>query len=163
MEAKRIVEAILFAASRPVSEEELVTAGVKKRALSKAIEELVKEYAHSAIEIVDMGGRYVMQLRNEYAELVKRFAPMELSRSLLKTLAIIAYHQPVKQSDLKHMVGSQIYEHVKELKKKGFIKTQKEGRTKRVEVSPYFYEYFGFSTKNKEKMREMLYKRIEQQ
>lgn len=162
MEAKRIVEAVLFAASRPISEEELVVAGVKKRALKKAVEELIKEYEHSAIEIVDMGGRYVMQLRNEYAERVKRFAPMELSRSLLKTLAIIAYHQPVKQSDLKKIVGSQIYDHVKELKKKGFIKTQKEGRTKRVEVSSYFYEYFGFSKKNKEKMREMLYKKVEQ-
>jgi|Deesub1362A_J573_1020465.scaffolds.fasta_scaffold06881_3 segregation and condensation protein B len=161
MEAKKIIEAILFAAGRPISKEEIIKAGVKKRDFEKAIKQLIKEYQDSAIEIVAIDDeKYVMQLRNEYAVYAKKFAPMELSKGLLKTLAIIAYHQPVKQSELKKIVGSQIYEHVKELKKKGFIKTRKEGRTKIVETSPYFYEYFGFDMKNKEKIRKILYKKI---
>ncbi|MCD6447698.1 MAG: SMC-Scp complex subunit ScpB [Thermoplasmata archaeon] len=164
MEAKRIIEAILFAAGRPVTKEEIIKAGVKKKEFDEAIKELMKEYEDSAIEIISAGeGKFVMQLREKYAHYAAKFAPMELPKSLLKTLAIIAYHQPVKQSELKKIVGSQIYEHVRELKKRGFIKTRKEGRTKIVETSQYFYEYFGFDVKNKEKIKEVLYKKLERE
>ena len=81
------------------------------------MDELKKEYANSAIEIAEVGGKYVMQLRTEYADYARKFAPMELSRGMLKTLALIAYHQPIKQSELKNMIGSQVYERVKEQKK----------------------------------------------
>lgn len=160
MEAKRTAEAVLFAASRPVTVEELTAAGIKKKMLKQVMNELVHEYEDSAIEIVDMDGKFVMQLRNEYAEKVKMFAPMELSKGLLKTLAIIAYHQPVLQSKLKSIVGSQVYDYVKDLKDKGFIKAQREGRTKKIEATSYFYDYFGFNEKNKDKMRATLYKRL---
>ncbi|RLF44855.1 MAG: SMC-Scp complex subunit ScpB [Thermoplasmata archaeon] len=161
MEAKRIIEAILFAAGRPISKEEIIKAGVRKKEIEEAVKELMKEYKNSAVEIAIIDdSKYVMQLREEYAKYVKKFAPMELSKSLLKTLSIIAYHQPIKQSELKKIIGSQIYEHVKELKKRGFIKTKKEGRTKIVEASPYFYEYFGFDTKDKEKIKEALHKKL---
>ncbi|HEC76029.1 MAG TPA: SMC-Scp complex subunit ScpB [Thermoplasmatales archaeon] len=160
MEADKIVEAILFGAGRPVGIDEIIKAGIKKKNLEKAIDGLKKRYENSAIEIVEIDGKYVMQIRSEFAEHVKKFAPMNISKSVLKTLAIIAYHQPVKQSEMKRIVGSQIYEHVKELKKKGFIKTRREGRTKIIEVSTYFYDYFGFSKKNREKMKEILYSKI---
>ena len=159
MEAKRIVEAILFAAGKPVSKEELKK--YVKGKVEEIIKELKKEYEKSAIEILEIDGKYVMQLKDEYAEYAKKFAPMELSKALLKTLALIAYHQPIKQSELKKIVGSQIYEHVKELRKKGFIRTKKEGRTKLVELTNYFYDYFGFDRKEKEKIKEILYKKIE--
>ena len=162
MEVKNIVEAILFAASRPVSIDEIIATGLKKKRVKEIINRLKKEYEKSSIEIIDTDERYVMQLRNKYDHYVKKFAPMELSQSLLKSLAIIAYHQPIKQSELKKIIGSQIYDHIKELKKKGFIKTKKAGRTKKVELTKYFYEYFGFSNKNVEKIREILYKKIEE-
>ena len=160
MEAKKIIEAILFAASRPVSVEEIVKAGVKKKEVEKGIEELKKFYSDSAIEIAEVGGKYVMQLKNDYASYARKFAPMELSRGMLKTLAIIAYHQPIKQSELKNMVGSQVYEHVRELKSRGFIKTRKEGRTKIIETTTYFHEYFGFDKSNREKVKKILYGKI---
>ncbi|RLF50738.1 MAG: SMC-Scp complex subunit ScpB [Thermoplasmata archaeon] len=139
MEAKKIIEAILFAAARPVSMEELKKY-LKEREIKKAIKDLIEDYKQSAIEIVEIDGKYVMQLRNEYAEYAKKFAPMELSKALLKTLAIIAYHQPIKQSELKKIIGSQVYDYVKQLKKKGFIRTKKEGKTKVIELTTYFYD-----------------------
>lgn len=159
MEAKKIIEAILFAAARPVSMEELKKY-LKEREIKKAIKDLIEDYKQSAIEIVEIDGKYVMQLRNEYAEYAKKFAPMELSKALLKTLAIIAYHQPIKQSELKKIIGSQVYDYVKQLKKKGFIRTKKEGKTKVIELTPYFYDYFGFDKKEKERIREILYKKL---
>ncbi|KAA0013913.1 MAG: SMC-Scp complex subunit ScpB [Thermoplasmata archaeon] len=161
MEAKKIIEAVLFAAGRPVSRQELKKAfSFKNKSIDKAIMKLKEEYKNSVIEIVEIDDKYAMQLRNEYADYAKKFAPMEVSKSLLKTLAIIAYHQPIKQSELKKIVGSQVYEHVKELHKKGFIKARKEGRTKMIETSPFFYDYFGFDKKDKEKIKEALYKKM---
>ncbi len=158
---KKIIEAILFTAGKPVSKEEIKKdLKVKDEDIEKAIKELMKDYENSAIEIVEVNGKYVMQIRNEYVEYVKKFAPMEISKSLLRTLAIIAYHQPIKQSDLKQMIGSQVYNHIKELRKKGFLKVKREGRTKLIELTNYFYEYFGFEDKNREKIREILYKKI---
>ncbi len=158
MEAERIIEAILFAASRPVSIEEIIKAGVKKKDVEKAMESLKRAYSKSAIEIVEVEGKYVMQLKNEYAEYARKFAPMEMSRGMLKTLAIIAYHQPIKQSELKNMIGGQIYEYVRELKNRGFIKTKKDGRTKIIETTPYFHEYFGLG--DEKKLKKILYAKV---
>ena len=155
---KRILEAVLFISGKPISKEEIKEKlKFKGEEIEKAIEELIKEYKDSAIEISKTNGKYVMQIRREYADYVKKFAPMELSKSLLKTLAIIAYHQPIKQSNLKKIIGSQVYEHIKELRKKGFLNLKKEGRTKIVKLSQYFYDYFGFE---KDKIKDILYKRL---
>lgn len=159
MKEKRIIEAILFASSKPIGIDEIKkVVSLDKKEIRKLIKDLMKDYKGSAIEIVEIEGKYAMQLRNEYIEYAKKFSPMEISKSLLKTLAIIAYHQPIKQSELKRIIGNKVYEHVKELKKRKFIRTKKEGRTKIIELSSYFYDYFGFE---KEKIKEILYKRIE--
>ncbi|MCD6170981.1 MAG: SMC-Scp complex subunit ScpB [Thermoplasmata archaeon] len=162
MENKRIIEAMLFASSRPISLEEFSNAiKISKDEVKKEIKELMKFYKKSAIEISEINGKYAMQLRDEYTEYAKSFSPIEVPKSLLKTLALIAYHQPVKQSELKRMIGSGVYQYVKELKKRGFINTKKEGRTKRIELSNYFYDYFGIDKKNKE-IKEMLLKKMKQ-
>lgn len=48
----------------------------------------------SGIEILDLGERYVMQVKPEYSELMREVAPKELSAPKLRTLSMIAYHQP---------------------------------------------------------------------
>lgn len=160
MENKRIIEAMLFASPRPISLDEFSNAiKISKNEIKKEINELMKFYKKTSIEIAEINGKYVMQLKAEYAEYAKSFSPIEVPKSLLKTLALIAYHQPVKQSELKRMIGSSIYEYVRELKKRGFINAKKEGRTKRIELSNYFYDYFGIDKKNK-KIKEMLLERM---
>jgi len=159
MKTERIVEAILFAASRPISIDEIaqsIKTGKKK--VEEAIKKLMDFYKDSAIEISEANGKYVMEVRAEYAEYAKKFAPVELKKSLIKTLSLIAYHQPVKQSELKKLIGSNVYEHVRELKKKGFINTRKEGRTKIITTTQYFYDYFGIDKKDKEAIRRMMEK-----
>lgn len=159
MKAERIIEAVLFAASRPLSIEEIAEAvGMEKKVVKKAIEKLKNFYEKSAIEISEANGKYVMEVKAEYAEYAKKFAPVELKKSLIKTLSLIAYHQPIKQSDLKKLLGSNVYEHVRELKKKGFINTRKEGRTKLITTTQYFYDYFGIDKKDKEAIKNLMEK-----
>lgn len=157
MKVERIIEAILFAASRPLALDEIAEAmKMDRKEVKKAIEKLKKFYEDSAIEIAEVNEKYVMEVKAEYVEYAKKFAPVELKKSLIKTLSLIAYHQPIKQSDLKKMIGSNVYEYVRELKKKGFINTKKEGRTKIITTTQYFYDYFGIDKKDKEAIKKMM-------
>ncbi|KAA0002225.1 MAG: SMC-Scp complex subunit ScpB [Thermoplasmata archaeon] len=157
MKVERIIEAILFAASRPLALDEIAEAmKMDRKEVKKAIEKLKKFYEDSAIEIAEVNEKYVMEVKAEYVEYAKKFAPVELKKSLIKTLSLIAYHQPIKQSDLKKMIGSNVYEYVRELKKKGFINTKKEGRTKMITTTQYFYDYFGIDKKDKEAIKKMM-------
>lgn len=159
MKTEKIIEAILFAASRPLSVDEIADAiKISKKDVKKAMKELMKFYKDSAIEITEANQKYVMEVKASYAEYAKKFAPVELKKSLIKALSLIAYHQPIKQSELKKMIGSNVYEYVRELKKKGFINTRKEGRTKLITTTQYFYDYFGIDKKDKEAIKKIMEK-----
>ncbi len=58
-------------------------------------------------------------------------------------LSIVAYHEPIKQSDIVKVVGNRTYEYVKQLEELGFIKIEKKSRTKLLSITLRFEEYFG--------------------
>src|SRR3990172_3987105 len=89
------------------------------------------------------GGHPRMKLRGEYADRAKAFAQPELARDVLKTAALIAYHQPIPQARLVEMVGDRAYEHVKELEDRNLIVTKPAGRSIELTTSRYFPEFFG--------------------
>lgn len=165
----RQVEAALFSAGRPLAVEELCEAlDMDEQDLLEAIEHLQEEYAaaaerdETAMEVARAGDKYVMQLRSTYASYGHKLSPREVPRKLLKTVSLIAYYQPVKQSDVRDMIGSKVYDHVPELEELGFIRAKPHGRTKMLEATDYFYEYFGFETTDREKIREQLRQRMQQ-
>lgn len=150
IEDKALVEAALFVAGRPLSVKELSKAlGIKSLDyLEKLIELLAAEYAErkSAIEIVRvLGDKYVLQLKQEYSQRVMHLMPRpDLRTGELKTLALIAYLQPVEQSKLVKLRGSQAYEHVKHLLSMGLIYAEPYERTKILGTTPKFAELYGF-------------------
>ncbi|HHH78140.1 MAG TPA: SMC-Scp complex subunit ScpB [Thermoplasmatales archaeon] len=169
-DTSRIVEAALFSAGRPVAVEEICDAvNLGKKDVIKAIESLMDEYrargekGETSIEVSRAGEKYAMQLRSEYAKYGQKLSGMEVPKKLLKTVALIAYYQPVAQSEIKNMVGSKIYDHARELEEMGFVKSKKKGRTKILEVTTYFYEYFGFDTTDREEIKKKLRDRIKSQ
>jgi segregation and condensation protein B len=164
----RQVEAALFSAGRPLSVEELCEAlDLGEKDVVKAIEHLQQEYMAAAekdataLEVVRAGDKYVMQLRSKYASYGQQLSPREVPQKLLKTVSLIAYYQPVKQSDVRDMVGSKVYDHVPELEELGFVRARPHGRTKMLEATEYFYEYFGLETTDREKIREQLRQRMQ--
>lgn len=150
IEDKALVEAALFVAGRPLSVRELSKAlGIKSHDyLEKLIELLAAEYVErkSAIEIVRvLGDKYVLQLKQEYSQRVLHLMPRpDLRTGELKTLALIAYLQPVEQSKLVKLRGSQAYEHVKHLLSMGLIYAEPYERTKILGTTPKFAELYGF-------------------
>ncbi|TLZ63904.1 MAG: SMC-Scp complex subunit ScpB, partial [Methanobacteriota archaeon] len=129
---KGIVEAALFSAGRPVTVEDLAqSTGVEPGKVREHLKAIASDYASraSAVEVAPVGGKWTMQIRMEYTERARGFAPPEIERDLLKTVALVAYHQPILQSDLGDMIGSKVYEHVHALADLNLINKKPSGRS----------------------------------
>jgi len=150
IEDKALVEAALFVSGRPLSVRELSKAlGIRSLDyLEKLIELIAAEYAErkSAIEVVRvLGDKYVMQVKQEYSQRVIHLMPRpDLRTGELKTLALIAYLQPIEQSKIVKLRGSQAYEHIKNLLNMGLVYAEPYERTKLLGTTQKFAELYGF-------------------
>lgn len=138
-----IIEAALFAAGKTVSRDELAKmAGVEPAEADRLVKELRKAYEGRAVEIADLEGRYIMQVRPALAPRVRALAPMEMDPSLLRTLSIVAYNQPVTQADVVRVRGAKTYDHVRFLEERKLVKSRPYGHTKILETTEEFDAYF---------------------
>ncbi len=146
-----LLEAALYVAGRPL---DIKTLGaILKVHSTKKIQAyartLMAEYCArgGALEILEFDdGRFVLQLKTQYVASVKRLTMRPLlSTGPLKTLAYIAYHQPVVQSHVTTVRGSQAYQHIRELRHVGLITAEKLGRTQVLRTSEVFADYFNLS------------------
>jgi segregation and condensation protein B len=159
MSELEIIEAALFAAGRAVSLEKLTKiTGKPKKSVLSAVQELIEAYSsrRSGLEILDLGDRYVMQVKLEYSELMREVAPKELSAPKLRTLSMIAYHQPLLQSDLIEMRGSGAYDHIKDLIERGFVESIPCGRSRQLSTTSLFADYFGLKKNDPKAVREKI-------
>lgn len=162
-EPLRIVEAALFSAGKPLTEQEISdTTKVPLADVKGALHALTKEYAEraTALEVVKSGAKWAMAVRAAYSESTKMLAAPEIPRRVLKTLALIAFHQPIKQSDLKDMIGSVVYDHVGELYERGMVTARQDGITKILQTTERFTEYFGIDASNREEIRVKLAEKV---
>lgn len=162
---KARVEAVLFAAARPIPLKIIMRAcGTRSRRIALgAVEDLRREYEQNsrALELVELPGeRYYLKLKKEYMELAKKFLKKPLlSRGVMRTLSFIAYHQPIEQSRVAEARGGSAYKHVKILLEKGLIEAEKSGRTLILKTTPLFAELFGVENNPsaiKRKLREQI-------
>lgn len=164
MDVKALVEAMLFAAGRPLSVEEMSgISGLDARDVLDAAESLMREYSSrgGGIEVRAVGGSFVMQVRGDLAQAVAMVAPRELDSSLIRTLAVIAYRQPITQSELARIRGNKCYEHVRILERMGLISASKKGRTRELRTTRGFAEYFGLQSASPEFLKEMIARKRE--
>jgi segregation and condensation protein B len=154
-----LIEASLFSAGKPLSVEDLAEGlGLSKEIITKNIKKLMDHYSSNdrSIEIIKAGKRYSMQIRPQLSNHVRTFAQMEIPNKVLKTAALIAYHQPIKQSELQEMFGSKVYDHVKVLNELGLVRSRQVGRTIVLTTTQEFSEYFGIDTTNQEEIKKWL-------
>jgi segregation and condensation protein B len=159
LDERSLIEAALFAAGRPVSEQQL--RGLINRSstyLNTLIDGLAEEYRqrNSPIEIVRMDTKYVMQLKIEYADRVAGMAQGELRSPVLRTLSIIAYYQPIQQADLISVRGQAAYEHVALLLEKNFIEKKRVGRSYELTTTERFCDYFGLTQGDVDSIKEQI-------
>ena len=163
MKSERVVEAALFSAGRPLRVSEITKAtGIGSDTVRKAVKKLISEYhdKETALEVARVSGKYVMQIKDSFSESAEMLANTKVPKKYLKTASLIAYHQPIKQSDLVEMVGGKGYEHVKALKKLGLISTKPYGATKILRTNQKFLEHFGIDAKRPDEIRKFLADKI---
>lgn len=159
----RLIEAALFSAGRALSIRELQDlTGMDKNEVTSSLRSLVQSYRkrETSLEISRVGRKYTMKLREQYAKPVRSLATPDIPRKLWKTLALIAYHEPVKQSELQTMLGSRIYDHVRELKDLNMIRMKTDGNTRIITTTPLFPEYFGIASMDRQQMKMYLAQRV---
>ena len=106
-------------------------------------EELRKLKNESGIELSEIGGLR-LTVKPEYIDKVSKLTRhADMSRGLLRVLSVITRYEPVTQSDLVKVLGNRVYEYIKELEERGFVKTEKHSRTKKISTTKLFEEYFG--------------------
>jgi segregation and condensation protein B len=140
------VEAILFASGSRISLQDITRlARGREDAVKEALIELKMKYdnpEHSLILIND-GDYWKLAVRDHYLSVVKKIVTeTELSKTVLETLAVIAFKYPIKQSDLIHIRTNKAYDHLKELESQGFISRKKHGRTNLIKLTEKFFQYF---------------------
>ncbi|WP_242137691.1 SMC-Scp complex subunit ScpB [Sphingomonas sp. CARO-RG-8B-R24-01] len=105
----RAVEAVLFAATEPMTADAIRThlGGVE---VKPALARLQADYAGRGIELVRRGDRWHFQTASDMAHLLRRTheEPRKLSRAGIETLAIIAYHEPATRAEIEAIRGVQI-------------------------------------------------------
>ncbi len=151
-----LIEAALFSAGKPVALEDLsLSTGLDSALIKLYLKKLTQSYARrdTSLEIIKAGKKYSLRVKEMYVEDVSSLAAPEVNQKLLKTAALIAYHQPIKQSDLVEMYGSKVYDHVKELMQLGLVRARREGSTKVLTTTHRFSETFGISSVSKKKVK----------
>jgi len=145
---KKTIEAALFISGRWMTVDDLVrvvgsgSVGV----VNDSLKELKSEYdaRDGGVKMAEADGKYRLEISPETRDKVYYLAPEpELSPALIKTLALIAYKQPITQGKVVDVIGNRAYEYIKELRKKEFIMIKKKGRSKLISTTGHFGKYFG--------------------
>ena len=147
MEEKKVIEAALFMSPKAIPLEELAkTIGKGPLSAKETIGAFVQEFnsRDSALEIIAVENNYQMCVRKEFEGSVKQFATeAEFNKSTQKTLALIAFKQPIKQSIVIKLRNVKGYDHIKALVEKGLVTKMPSGRTFILKTTKKFLEQFG--------------------
>ncbi|MEF8833208.1 MAG: SMC-Scp complex subunit ScpB [Candidatus Thermoplasmatota archaeon] len=160
---EQVVEAVLFSSSHPLTVPEIEEAvGRPRSEVRDGVKKVRRMYQNrkTALEIVKIGRKFSLQLKSKFNKYGMEMMDEEISKSLLKTAALIAYYQPIRQSELKKKVGEKAYDHVDTLEDKGLILTEKDGRTYSLRTSSKFQEYFGLEARDREELKRLMAEKV---
>tara|TARA_A100001388_G_scaffold23253_1_gene15242 strand:- start:965 stop:1657 length:693 start_codon:yes stop_codon:yes gene_type:complete len=106
-EQQRMVEAILFASSTPVTVAELKNRMPQGSDPVFALDELKVQYSSRGVNLVKVGDGWAMRTSADLSFLMRKetIETRKLSRAAVETLAIIAYHQPVTRLEIEEVRG----------------------------------------------------------
>lgn len=105
--AKRIVEAVLFAAEEPLDLYTIQAHLPGEIHAGDVVDKLIEDYAGRGVRLERHGGRHAFRTAADIAPYLQRetVQSRKLSRAALETLAIIAYHQPITRAEIEEIRG----------------------------------------------------------
>ena len=103
----RILEAILFAATEPVSLDKLAGHLPADTDVAALLQTLRENYGNRGVNLVQLAGKYMFRTAEDMAFVLRKETTEQkrLSKAGLETLAIIAYHQPVTRAEIEDIRG----------------------------------------------------------
>lgn len=156
-EIKRVLEAALLAAGRPLTLDRLAElftvkgSGPDRAVLRSALEGLSADYAGRGIELKEVASGYRIQIRRSMTDwlspLWEERAP-RYTRALLETLALIAYRQPITRGEIEEVRGVVVSTNiVRTLLERGWIRVvghrDVPGKPAMFGTTREFLDYFG--------------------
>ena len=154
---KSIIEAILFAAGRPVSKKELVLSlEITEEDIENIISNMQEEYQGQArgIEIIKIENAYQLCTKKDLHEFIypildKRNKP-NLSNAALETLSIVAYNPKITRAEIEAIRGVSADACVYKLLEYGLIeeagKIDLPGKPMSYQTTGDFLRMFGYSS-----------------
>ena len=154
---KSIIEAILFAAGREVTVNELVMSlEISKEEIENIIKQMQKEYQTNSrgIDIIKVNEAYQLCTKKELYEYVypiidKRSKP-NLSNAALETLSIIAYNPRITRAEIETIRGVNVDGCIYKLLEYGLIneagKVDAPGKPMSYKTSNEFLKMFGYTS-----------------
>jgi segregation and condensation protein B len=149
----RAVEAALFAATEPLTAEQIaVHLGAPD--VRSALAELAEHYATRGINLVERARRWHFQTAPDLAHILRREreAPRKLSRAATEVLAIVAYHEPVSRAEIEAIRGVQTAKGTLDvLLEAGWVRVagrrEVPGRPVIYATTPAFLTHFGLASR----------------
>lgn len=145
-ELKSKVEAILFSSGKKMSLDNIAKlVNSSSSSVDKVALDLQKFYndSESALMLIKDGDTWRINVREKFSHLVKKIvSETEFSKTVMETLAVIAWKAPVLQCDVIKIRTNKAYDHISELEEAGFISRLKKGRTQLIRLSEKFFNYF---------------------
>lgn len=157
-----VVEALIFAADDPLSENEIITAikaidgndiSITEKEIEQTVDDLNERYSQNgnAFKILKIANGYIYATKPDHAKYVgflsTEKSKRRLSQAALETLAIIAYKQPLTKPELESIRGVNSDYTINTLLEKNLITIQ--GRAETVGrpllycTTDEFLKYFG--------------------
>jgi segregation and condensation protein B len=169
MNLSQVIEALLFAAQKPLTarelasaikgaggEEELVLnefAKTSEAQVAASLEQLKIEYGQQgrAFQLAERAEGWQLVSDPAYAPWVRQLfpavKPARLTPPSLETLAIIAYRQPITRADIEAVRGVAVDGVLQNLMERGLVKiagrAEVPGRPLLYETTQFFLEHFG--------------------
>ena len=106
-EQERMIEAVLFASSEPITLRELEERLPRGSDVGEAMAFLRHRYQGRGVQVMKVGDAYAFRTAPDLGFLMHKetVETRKLSRAAIETLAIIAYHQPVTRAEIEEIRG----------------------------------------------------------
>lgn len=170
----QVIEALLFAAQKPLTTGELVAAikgagdadelmpnkfaRTKEAEVAAALEQLKIDYVQQgrAFQLAEKAEGWQLVSDPAYASWVRQLfpaaKPARLTPPSLETLAIVAYRQPITRADVEAVRGVAVDGVLQSLMERGLVKiagrAEVPGRPLLYETTQFFLEHFGLRDLN---------------
>ena len=174
MSLTQVIEALLFAAQKPLTARELAAAikgagaedelmpnefaKTTEAQIAAALEQLKIEYGQQgrAFQLAEKAEGWQLVSDPSYAPWVRQLfpavKPARLTPPSLETLAIIAYRQPITRADIEAVRGVAVDGVLQNLMERGLVKiggrAEVPGRPLLYETTQFFLEHFGLRDLN---------------